>query len=338
LDPVTIATQSPATNFTRATAPEVVAIGRGVPRQATERHWDVTQNSEDDWDWTITTGAGTHQGYIRNSSVPAEKRFGTNRLADPNPNSFGDPSDPGALEYGDMFEAVISDTTAVLGLETPDGVTRDIISMMTVFDNQTAPGSTELEFQGTGGNSGSGVFFKRGGNWELAGIINAIFLYPSQNSNWSVYGNSTLISDLSYYNQNYPDSIKDIIQSHPHYSHLGDLNLDGTVEGDGSGPPGLDDVTDFVLGWGYDNGTGQGTITSWKNGDLTHDGKTNIQDFLVLRSALNGQISSSVMEALFGSGTFGPGNGAIPEPATALLASIAAAWLALVRRRHVSIS
>jgi hypothetical protein len=278
---------------------------------------------------------GTHQGYFRDNTTV--KRWGTNRLADPRPNGPGDPSDPGALSYTNLFEAVLSDTTAVLSLTTGDGVTRDVIAMMTVYDQQTAPGATALEFQGIGGNSGSGVFFKRGDQWELAGIVHAINRYPNQPGAATVYGNSTLISDLSYYNQDYFNSIKYIIDSHPDYSHLGDVNLDGVVSGDGTGPPGTDDVTDFIVGWRYDNGLGEGTITSWKNGDLNRDGKTDVNDFLLLRGALNGDISSAVMAMLFGDGSFDPfepGNGSVPEPGTGVLATMAVLFFGLTLRRR----
>jgi hypothetical protein len=332
LPPVTIASQPLGSNFTRATAPEVVAVGRGRSRVAGETHWNVTQNSPDDWTWTTTTGPGTHQGYFRDSVVV--KRWGTNRLADPRPNGPGDPSDPGAISYTDLFEAIVSDTTGVLPLTTADGATRDVISMMTVFDNQSAPGSTPLEFQGISGNSGSSVFFKRGNQWELAGILHAIVTYPDQRAAATVYGNSTLISDLSYYNQDYFNSIKYIIEAHPSYSLVGDLNLDGIVSGDGTGPPGTDDVTDFVLGWGYDNQTGLGNITSWKSGDLNRDGATDVQDFLMLRSALNGQISSAVVAALFGDPNYDPGSGIVPEPGTAFLVGVSALWLGLFARRR----
>jgi hypothetical protein len=54
----------------------------------------------------------------------------------------------------------------------------------------------------------------------------------------------------------------------------------------------------------------------------------------MMRTAMNGEISSAVVEALFGDGGFEPGNGAVPEPGSALLASMAAAWLAFARRRR----
>jgi len=325
-----IASQPLPSNFTRAGAPEVVTIGRGNGRQFTERYWNVTENSQDDWDWEqTTTPPGEYQGYFI-SSDPA-KRFGTNRLTDPRPNGVGDPSDPGAIDYTDDFEAVISDTRAVLELET-NGTTRDVVSLMVNFNplvdtnGDPVPGATVLETQGVPGDSGSGVFYKRGNDWELVGIVNAVFRYTDQPGGNAMYGNATLISDLSFYNQDHTNSIYDIIDSHQDYSTMGDINLDGVVSGNGTGLTAVDDVAAFVAGWGYVDPSEEGTITSWKNGDLNRDGKTDVHDFLELRGVLNAPISSAVLTALFGSEGFGTGP-VVPEPSSIVLGLLAAACL-----------
>jgi hypothetical protein len=325
-------------NFTRASAPSVVMIGGSGGRSATQTQWNVTQHSQNDWTWTQTAGVGTHQGYVSDGFM--FKRWGTNRLTDIRPN-FNEPIDSGAMDYTSSFDAVVSDTTAVLPLPTGDGVTRDIISMMTIYDQQGQPGTpaynatnTNLEAQAIQGDSGSSVFFKRGNQWELAGIVNATFTYTEQPFNSAVYGNTTMISDLSYYNQNYSAgdntarrfSIKDIIEDHADYSMMGDVNLDGIVSGNGTGPISSDDVTAFVAGWNYNNGMNRGTITSWKNGDLTRDGRTDVSDFLRLRGALNSQVSRAALSALLGS--------AVPEPSTAWLAILGLALHSVVTRRR----
>ena len=213
--------------------------------------------------------------------------------------------------------------------------THDIISAFTIFDSQNQPGTSSppfgvgnLEAQAIAGDSGAAVFYKRGGQWELAGIVNAVFTFPDQPFA-AVYGNSTMMTNLSYYNQDYLHSIKDIIESHPDYSIIGDVNLDGIVSGDGTGAASVDDVSAFVTGWQYNNGLGQGTITSWKNGDMNRDGKTDVTDFLRLHGALNGQISPSAMAALFG-------GSAVPEPSALLLAVLAcgAAFFSAARRHR----
>jgi hypothetical protein len=328
------------TEFTRSTAPEVVFIGNGRSRVSAETHWNVTGSSPN-LTWTETAGAGTHQGYERTSS--GVHRFGTNRLTDIRPNFNGDPTDSGAINYtqgsNDIYEPgdVVSDTSAVFPLQTNDG-THDIISMMTVFDKSSGIGSTPLETQATGGNSGSSVWFKRGDNWELVGIVHAISTYEDQNQTGqtAVYGNSVIISDLWHYTQNYQNSITDIIADHADYSHQGDINLSGTVTGTGAGSTATDDIAAFVAGWGNDNGMGVGDIESWKKGDLNRDGKTDVHDFLKLRNAFHGDISDMVIAQLFGEGG-GPGTpGFVPEPSAAFLFAVGGALLALRARRRQS--
>jgi hypothetical protein len=165
--------------------------------------------------------------------------------------------------------------------------------------------------------------------------------FPNQPPSSAVYGDATTMTNLSYYNENFIDpnvpippansrwGIQDIIDRHPDYSIIGDVNLDGIVSGDGTGPVSVDDVSAFVAGWGSNNDLGRGTITSWKNGDLNRDGETNVVDFLRLRGALNGQISPTAMAALFG-------GSAVPEPSALLLAVLAcgAAFFPAAHRRR----
>jgi hypothetical protein len=342
LPSLAISSQSLTTsNFTRSNAPSVVMVGGSGGRAATQTQWNVTQHTQEDWTWTETAGTGTHQGYY--SDGFHFKRWGTNRLADIRPN-FNDPVDTGAVDYSGSFSAIVSDTTAVLPLRTNDGVSRDIIASMTVFDQQGQPGApaynstlTNLEAQAIGGDSGSSVFFKRGNQWELAGIVNATFTYTEQPFNSGVYGNTSMISDLSYYNQNYSASdkavgrfsIKDIIELHADYSAMGDVNLDGIISGNGTGSASTDDVTAFINGWNYNNGTGKGNLTSWKNGDLNRDGKTDVSDFLKLRGALNSEVSKATLSSLLGITV-------VPEPSTAWLVILSASLLGLRARRRTA--
>jgi hypothetical protein len=330
-----ISSQAMPSDFTRANAPEVVMIGGGQGRAAPQSSWNVNVHSQDNWEWIPQgNGAGSYQGYALDGA--AQKHWGTNRLTDAKPNTGSDPSDPGAMDYVGLFAGIVSDSTAVLKLATPDGVTRDVITSMTIFDSQGQPGTTpapygvsNLEAQAIPGDSGSAVFYKRAGQWELSGIVNATFTYTDQ-PNVAIYGNATMMSDLWYYNQNYAGSIRNIIASHPDYSVMGDVNLDGVVSGDGSGPISSDDVAAFVAGWQYNNGTGKGTITSWKAGDLNRDGRTNVADFLKLRGALNTPISTAALSALLG-------GGAVPEPSALVLAvMVGAAMASIVRHRRVN--
>jgi hypothetical protein len=332
LPAVTIASAPMPSNYVRSNAPEVVFMGRGQSRVANETHWNVTGTSPN-LTWTETTGAGTHQGYKRDGVN--QTRFGTNRLADIRPNFNGDITDSGAINYtqdpNGLYEPsdIVSDSTGVFPLQTSDGVTRDVISMMTVFDKQSATGQTLLETQAAAGNSGSSVFYQRNGQWELAGIVHAISTYEDQPSSTGVYGNATIISDLWYYNQNYVNSISYIIDNHRDYSYQGDINLNGLVAGNGTGPTASDDISAFVNGWGHDNELGYGTVETWKKGDLNRDGKTNVHDFLKLRRAFNEEIPDSIVTLLFGPGGGPGGPNYVPEPSAAFLFAAGAALLAL---------
>ena len=93
-----------------------------------------------------------------------------------------------------------------------------------------------------------------------------------------------------------------------------------------SGPASTDDVTAFIQGWNYQQA--QGSVESWKKGDLNRNGRTIFGDFLLLRNALiaNGQGSGAL--ALSTSLGF---NG-VPEPSTAMLVLSPAIYFALRAR------
>jgi hypothetical protein len=105
---------------------------------------------------------------------------------------------------------------------------------------------------------------------------------------------------------------------------MGDVNIDGIVSGDGTGNVAEDDVAAFVAGWGNDNLAGKGDYESWKKGDLNLDGLTDVEDFLLLRGALNGPISNTAMQAIFG----------VPEPTSTISAMLAAGIPGLFGRRR----
>jgi hypothetical protein len=166
--------------------------------------------------------------------------------------------------------------------------------MATIFDSPNPGAVPETEAQAVANDSGGAVFYKRDGQWELIGIINGIrppqvpgtnpaqFYDQFPAGSPAIYGSQTFFADLTYYH----DAIMNIMEQNADYSIIGDINLDGAVTGFGTGSWASDDVTAFVAGWGYDNGTGTGTITSWKNGDLNRDGKTDADDYSLLANAL----------------------------------------------------
>lgn len=61
----------------------------------------------------------------------------------------------------------------------------------------------------------------------------------------------------------------------------GDVNQDGVVSGDGTGPAESDDITALILGWGT---MGHATpLERIMHGDLNLDGRTNLADWHILR-------------------------------------------------------
>lgn len=315
-----------ATQSLPAGAPQVIMVGSGAIRAATETHWNIfdsnPSSNEDLWNWNSPNPNLSKDGYVGIS--PRTKQWGTNTLADPHASE-------------DLYDTIFSNTTGALKLTARQ---LSVIVGSTRYDKFGQNGATAFEAQAVGGDSGTAVFYKRGGQWELAGVVNAISTFNNQPASTAVYGNNTLFSDLSYYNQNYANSISDIIGDHPNYSTVGDVNLDGIVSGNGSGPTATDDVSAFVAGWGNINyvdvngiPTPKGAINSWKKGDLNRDGKTDVSDFFLLRDALNTPISGSVVQSLFGSTAVSELSG-VPEPATACLAIIAAGYFSLLLCRR----
>jgi hypothetical protein len=324
LPALTIASESPP--LTGNSGSQVMFIGHGRIRHAEETHWSINQSSPpptaQGWgDAEVPSGGNTH-GYKTNST-PRPKRWGTNRLENPSSSAF----------ESDVFDETISPTTAVLPLTTgpsDNRVTRDVISMVTTFNPQSDSSALPFESQAVSSDSGGAVFYNRGTaqapDWVLSGIVNATIVFgEGQPQSYAIYGNSTTFADLSYYNQPYQHSICDIMKSCGAYSVMGDVNLDGDVTGNGTGPTSLDDVSAFVAGWGHNNLAGRGDYATWTKGDLNLNGVTDAEDFLLLREALHGPINSGVMVSLFG---------AVPEPSTAILLLLGSAPLAVSRRRR----
>ena len=284
---------------------QVVFVTTGVLRSPTEVHWNS--------DWTTTTGAGTYQGYTNNGGG---KVWGTNNVA--NDSVLGDQfvSGPGHTSCqpsnpSDQCDASDSNITT--------NVNHGTIAYLTTYDKQNAAGNP-YEAQVVGGDSGSPVFHKTASGWELAGIVLATYTYSGQDAENAVYGDASAFADLSSYKAN----ILAIMAAHQDYSVVGDLTMDG-VAGQ------ADDIAAFVAGWHYNNGTGQGTLTSWKHGDLNHDGKTDVADFLEFRSGLSAG-AGATLNAMMGSLL----SGAVPEPSTMFLVVGPAIFFALRGRKRSS--
>jgi hypothetical protein len=223
--------------------------------------------------------------------------------------------------------------------------------MPTIYD-APATGGTTWETQGMPGDSGSAVFHNFGTsgspNWKLVGITNFVATYPSQPSGTAIYGeisggaggapiastgNATFYSDLSYYNQAYGQSICDIMKTCGNYSIVGDVNVDGVISGNGTGPVSSDDISAFIAGWRFNNGVGAGDYLSWTKGDLSRDGKVDAADFFLLRQAFGGAGGGTSIPDAVGAALLGIS--VVPEPSAIVLLVLAVGSGTTVRRRRV---
>ena len=296
---------------------EVVIIGNGPTRQLLTTKWNVTQNSAGADSWTEAVN-GSYEGYKSVQPSDNVKRWGTNRIADED-CLFGSGS---CTPNSDNNEGGDDNLRGVLKLTLGVGQ-RDIESMVTRFD---ANGLAN-EAQVVAGDSGSGVFYKRNGAWELIGIVNSQLTGIRVNNQFldgqstlnAVYGNFTSFADLTYYRSNVVQMM-DTLRA--------DVNLDGVLTGGIAGGIPTGDIAAFVAGWGYNNGTGAGNTQSWISGDLNSDGKTNYLDFVIMRAALNTAGiggSGAQLESLLGLPS------GVPEPSSAGILLIGLTWLAVVR-------
>ena len=291
LPSVTIASQP------LAQGSEVVDMGFGYLRAAAQKSFTVN-NGTNPPTWSEVpscSGSNCHHGYFPDN---VGKRWGTNHVAN--------------------ADQVLNGSSGKLRTVVSDGT----IAYLTTYDQFS---SNPFEFQVVAGDSGSGVFHKRNGQWELAGIVLANYTFSGQSTETfnsgnglAVFGNASAFADLS----SYRTQILDVINANQDYSLVGDLNLDGAAGG-------AADLAAFIAGWRYNNGTGLGTITSWKMGDVTHDGKTDLADFLRFRSGLNVAAGAELTELMTSYVSAG-----VPEPSTAMLNLGPAILFALRARRR----
>jgi hypothetical protein len=112
----------------------------------------------------------------------------------------------------------------------------------------------------------------------------------------------------------------------------GDVNKDGAVNGDGTGPVGSDDVSAFVAGWLSENtvpaigGTlAVGDWNTWDDGDMNHDGITDLDDAFILHQALKGAGFAGLDFTLLAA--------KVPEPASVALVAFSAIVAMAIRWR-----
>lgn len=159
LDAVAISATSPLLDSAVAMA------GTGRNREAAETHWNVTVVAGPNNDiWTETAGAGNRQGFEFIFGAPVV-RWGKNRIS----------------------------TVAPTAIDDGFGITRMI---QTSF--QDGGPAVADEAQAAAGDSGGGVFYKNGANWELTGIMLAVSGFDGQ-PDAAVFGNNTFMADLATY-------------------------------------------------------------------------------------------------------------------------------------------
>jgi len=152
----------PIAAATPALGTPVTMIGAGRDRQPGLTEWSVN-TAVDPWIWTEVTAGGNAAGYKATST--RSLRWGTNALS-----GTGE-----WISYG-------------LG---------DVKSIVTTFDDLRGTAEAQASY----GDSGGGVFAKRGSAWELAGLMVVVDGYSGQPDPGStaVFGDVTYSVDLSYY-------------------------------------------------------------------------------------------------------------------------------------------
>lgn len=150
-----------------ASGADVTMIGNGRDRGAFKT-WTVN-TSATPWTWTESATNVSAAGYAYGSN--RAMRWGTNAV-----------SGTSWVQYNIGTQ------------QAPD--LRESQAFYTTF---TLSNDYSTEAQAATGDSGGGVFFKNGSNWELAGIMLAVAGYSGQPANTAVFGNVTYVADLSYY-------------------------------------------------------------------------------------------------------------------------------------------
>jgi glucose/arabinose dehydrogenase len=100
-----------------------------------------------------------------------------------------------------------------------------------------------------------------------------------------------------------------IAPSNPLNQLAGDVNQDGVVNGNGSGPAASDDVAAFIAGWKSTGWTSN--YDRFTHGDMNFDGTTNLLDWYILTTHHQNLSTLDLVNFLKGS--------SVPEPTSALL-------------------
>ncbi|WP_425398748.1 sialidase family protein [Aeoliella sp.] len=150
---------------------------------------------------------------------------------------------------------------------------------------------------------------------NLSSIIESVALLGDSNATWSV---DDLRLGTTF------DAVTSMLGDGEIPNGLaGDVNQDGIVSGDGTGPADTDDVTALIEGWRVTT-LGLPAVDKVKLGDLNLDGETNLPDVFILHTALEAQGGAFPFDALT----------IVPEPGTTLLTvqAIFLLWVCRSRR------
>ncbi|RYD50239.1 MAG: PEP-CTERM sorting domain-containing protein, partial [Verrucomicrobiaceae bacterium] len=173
LDKVTISEEPPPVNGT------LYMAGNGIPRESTLTQWDVNTSTTPDT-WTQVPSRGDQSGYELLATTSAI-RWGTNTVENNAP-------------------LPIIQQQPTVGINGGYG---SVTAIKTDFDNVSG------QAQGVAGDSGGGVFYKRG-TWELTGIIVTRDYKDGQTGigvDSAVFGNATYSANLSTYRQQIVNTI-----------------------------------------------------------------------------------------------------------------------------------
>lgn len=141
----------------------VTLMGNGPTRDPNQTHWLVNTATNPDT-WTETALAGNAQGYKWDSGQAL--RWGTNNIS-----AFGGGSTTN--DFDDGFG--------------------NVMAFRTNFTNLAS------EAQAGFGDSGGGVFWKVGGQWQLGGIMLFTGNLDGQPANTAVFGDETYAANLATY-------------------------------------------------------------------------------------------------------------------------------------------
>jgi hypothetical protein len=304
IKPISIASSSPTVGT------QVTMIGSGRERALN------TTDANGQWHWNVSGGslvAGPSVGAQEHGFFIGDyrKTWGTNRVGAASQVPGGITQGNNVLvRFGNGFSDVIG-----LSVQFDRGLDDNNVVI--------ADGSTPDEAQGIGGDSGGPVFFKNSaGEWQLGGVMHAIYLKSFQPAFLTLFETQTVFTDLSL--PHYRDQIANLRASNL-YSVSGDVNLDGSATGWIVNDVANGDLGILLQNWGYQQSLGD--VASWKRGDLNQDGRVGLADFALMRQALGGTISDVAAATLLA-------GLAIPEPSAAALAALAAAAVSGVRCRR----